>query len=477
MQQLQVKLKNTPTDASQVCSSVSSVLNKEETPSVRSKVLTCNNLEGNLLQHTGEQNFKVSAIVYVLDMNGSPLMPTSPMRARKLLKSGKAKVAKRFPFTVKMTVPTGHNKQEVVLGIDSGYKRIGFSCVTPKKELLSGEVELDTKTKERLSERRMYRRNRRNKLWYRKPRFNNRKIENTWLAPSVLRNYNTHMTLVNKIKKLLPVTKVIVEVGNFDTQKLTNPEIEGKEYQQGNLYGFENQKAFVMFREKGKCQFCGKEKGNDTWRFHHITSRKTGSNSASNIALLHSKCHDKIHDKHLEKSIKSSGSYKESAFMNIVKNKFQKDLNCETTYGYITFGKRKELQLSKTHFNDAFVISSGSSQSRISPMLVIQKRKNNRSVQLNRKGFTPSIRKQRYIYQPKDLIWINGKECEVVGSHCCGSRVIIKREDTVKNISISTKKIQKHFMYNGLVWKQETKNATGKDGNSSPCLKTGVSLP
>ena len=66
MQQLQVKLKNTPTDASQVCSSVSSVLNKEETPSVQNKVLTCNNLEGNPLQRTGEQNLRVSVDVCVV---------------------------------------------------------------------------------------------------------------------------------------------------------------------------------------------------------------------------------------------------------------------------------------------------------------------------------------------------------------------------------------------------------------------------
>ena len=52
-QKLQVKLKNTPTDAPLVCSSVSSGLNKEEIPSVQDKVLACNNLEVDLLQHIG----------------------------------------------------------------------------------------------------------------------------------------------------------------------------------------------------------------------------------------------------------------------------------------------------------------------------------------------------------------------------------------------------------------------------------------
>ena len=66
---LQVELKNTPTDTPLVCSSVSSGLNKEETPSVQSKVLACNTPEVNLLQHTGDQNLRVSDIMYVPVLN------------------------------------------------------------------------------------------------------------------------------------------------------------------------------------------------------------------------------------------------------------------------------------------------------------------------------------------------------------------------------------------------------------------------
>ena len=40
---LQAKLKNAPTDTSLVCSSVSSGLNKDESPSDQSIVRTCNN--------------------------------------------------------------------------------------------------------------------------------------------------------------------------------------------------------------------------------------------------------------------------------------------------------------------------------------------------------------------------------------------------------------------------------------------------
>ena len=123
-----------------------------------------------------------------------------------------------------------------------------------------------------------------------------------------------------------------------------------------------------------------------------------------------------------------------------------------------------ELSLPKSHTNDAFVVAGGTNQDRCDiEVKVIQKRKNNRSIQLNRKGYAPAIRKQRYIYQPKDLIWIEGKEREVVGTHCCGKRVLVKSDKEGKNISLAVKKIQKHFMYNSLVFK---KYITRKGRNS-----------
>ena len=452
MQQLQAKLKNVPVDASQVHCSTSSALNKEEIPSVQDKVLTCNNLDGNPLQHTGGRNHKVSAVVCVRSISGVPLMPTDERWARILLKSGRAKIVGHHPLVVQMLVPTGSNKQEIELGIDSGYKMVGFSCVSRVAELVSGELELDKKTKERLAERKMYRRGRRNKLWYRKPRWGNRTKSSDWLPPSVERSYNAHLILAKKLYGLLPISSISVEVGNFDTQKLINPDIEGTEYQQGNQYGFANVQAFVIAREKAHCQLCGKQKGNDVWRFHHIIGRKDGgTDRPDNICLLHAKCHEKLHKKHLEGKIKKSKEYKESTFMNIVKNRFAKDLGCETTYGYITFNIRKELGLEKSHVNDAFVIAGGTNQTRCQPIHLVQKHKNNRVIQLNRKGFAPSIRKQRYAYQPHDLVRVKGEIFEVVGVHCYGKQVIVKNSRT--KLDVPVRNIQWAFHFNSMASK------------------------
>ena len=96
-------------------------------------------------------------------------------KARKLIEQKKAKVIKRKPFVIQMLIATGETKQEITLGIDAGYSKIGFSAVTEKQELISGEVELRKDVNRKLEERKICRRLKRNKLLYRQPRFDNRK--------------------------------------------------------------------------------------------------------------------------------------------------------------------------------------------------------------------------------------------------------------------------------------------------------------
>lgn len=454
MQKLQAKLKNVPADASQVRRSTSTALNRVERPSAPGKVLTCNNPEGNPLRHTGGRNLRVSASVYVLNMRGEPLMPTTTRKARILLRDGRAAVTGRFPFTISMKEPTGETRQETVLGIDSGYRSVGYSCISKEKELIGGELELEVKTKDRLTAKRMYRRGRRNRLWYRKPRFNNRGKGESWLPPSVERSYQAHLLLLSRIRKMLPVSDIRIEVGNFDIQKLENPEIKGTEYQQGARYGYENTKAYLMAREKGRCQLCGKSVRGRKVNLHHIISRsKGGSNRVDNLALLHEECHDNLHSKGKIAKLKKNRQFKDSTFMNIIRWRIKKDLNCQTTFGYRTFCDRNNLKLEKSHFNDAFVIAGGDKQERTVPIQVVQKRKNNRCLQINRKGFIPSIRRRRYSLQPRDLVKIGGLMFEIAGVHCKGQFVIVKFSEG--KLDIPVRKIEWSYHFNSLIFKQE----------------------
>jgi hypothetical protein len=395
---------------------------------------------------------RVPVVVYVLNMRGEPLMPTTPRNAKKFLKEEKAKVVKRCPFTIQLLIQTGESKQEITCGIDSGYNKIGYDCLTKKKVLINGELKLDQGMKKRLDERKRYRKYKRSKLWYRKPRFLNRAKPKGWLSPSIQRKFDTHISLIERLKKILPITRVVVEVGQFDIQKIDNPDIRAIEYQQGNLYNYTNVKGYIFSRENGTCQLCKKKDGK--FQLHHITPRsKGGTDRPSNLALLHKSCHDKLHRKHLEHSLSNSRQHKTSSFMNIICKKF-KDLNFEITYGYITFVNRNNLNLEKSHANDAFVIAGGTTQEFTRPYLIIQKRKNNRSLQTNRKGFKPSIRRSHYIYQPHDLVMFKGEICEVVGTHSYGKAILVKN-NLGQKFGVRIKKIVSLFHTNGLIWRYE----------------------
>ena len=354
MQKLSVKFKNTPRGTPLAPCSVNPKVTDDESQSAEGIVRADNNLEVAQQQQGAGQRINVSDKVFVLDNHGKPLMPTKPRKARVLLKEGKAKVVRRRPFTIQLLYSSGQHRQEIVLGIDPGYANVGFSAITEKKELISGTLKLDCGMKGRLEKRSMYRRNRRNRLWYREARFDNRantRVKGS-LKPSVQRRLDTHVKLVEKeIFKLLPITKIIVEMANFDIQKINNPNIQGKEYQQGNLCGYKNLQSYVIAREHNKCQLCGKGY-NSKWNLHHIIPRsKGGTDKPNNLALLHEDCHKRLHREGLGSDLKKPKQHKSETFMNVLKCRLLKRLSSlcltEITYGYITNIKRNELKLEK----------------------------------------------------------------------------------------------------------------------------------
>lgn len=447
MQKFKAKLKDTHTDAPQVCSSVNPVLNRDQSLSVQDKVRALNNLEVDQRQHRGGQGLSVPVTVYVLNQSGKPLMPCSARKARVLLKKKEAHVVRTNPFfVIQLDKESGNQVQGCSLGIDSGSKNVGFSVVTAKKEIVCGTLVLDQKTSERLTERRMYRIGRRNKLWYRQPRFDNRNIKKGWLPPSTQRRFNTHITLINKLKGVLPIDTVTVEVGNFDIQKIENPDIKGIQYQQGPMFEYQNMRAFLMAREHGKCQLCKKEfsKGNSS-HIHHIVPRsESGTDREKNLALLHEKCHKKLHKNKLFDTLKKNKTYKDAIFMSVVRWKYRDIFpDCKLVYGNETFVKRNDLRLEKTHYNDAFVIAGCNNQNKVTPITLRQKHKNNRVLQVNRKGFKPSVRKQRYSIQPFDVVTVNGKKYTVKGCHSYGKSAVCT--DGANSFDFGIKKIEKIF--------------------------------
>ena len=304
-------------------------------------------------------------MVYVQDINGKSLMPTTRHgKVRRLLKDKKAVVVNLCPFTIKLMYITPDYKQEIVLGVDAGTKHVGLSATTKSKELYASEVILRNDIVDLLSTRRELRRTRRSRLRYRKPRFNNRikSKRQEWIAHSVKYKIDAHIRVVEKVYSILPVSHIIIEVAQFDTQKIKNPDISGKEYQEGDQLGFWNVREYVLTRDEHKCQHCKGKSKDKILNVHHIESRKTGGNSPSNLITLCKTCHKEYHKGNIKLKVKRGTSLRDAAAMGIMKWKLLDKLkslfpNVSMTFGYITKYNRIHNNIEKSHFSDAFVIS------------------------------------------------------------------------------------------------------------------------
>lgn len=304
-------------------------------------------------------------MVYVQDINGKSLMPTTRHgKVRRLLKDKKAVVVNLCPFTIKLMYVTSDYKQEIVLGVDAGTKHVGLSATTKSKELYASEVILRNDIVDLLSTRRELRRVRRNRLRYRKPRFNNRvKSKHPgWIAPSVRYKIDDHIRVIDSICSILPISRIVIEVAQFDTQKIKNPDISGKEYQEGDQLGFWNVREYVLARDGHKCQHCKGKSKDAILNVHHLESRKTGGNSPSNLITLCETCHKEYHKGNIKLKVKRGTSLRDAAAMGIMKWKLLDKLkslfpNVSMTFGYITKHNRIKHEIKKSHISDAFVIS------------------------------------------------------------------------------------------------------------------------
>ena len=446
MQQLEKKNTYTPLNTSPVQCNFDPLLNKEETLSVTDLKISSNTSEENLQSGKTEHNLRV----YVLNMRKEPLMPCTPGKARHLLEAGKAKIIQRTPFTIQLLYATGESKQSITLGIDPGYSYIGFSAVTDTTELISGELTLRNDIKRLLEQRASYRRTRRSRLWHREPRFNNRSKPIGWLPPSIQHKLDSHLNLIDKIKALLPITSTIIEIATFDQQRIQNPEISGIEYQQGTLQGY-NIREYLLEKFNHKCAYCNKS--NIPLEIEHIIPKsRGGSNRVSNLTIACHVCNQSKNNLtaaefgHPSIQAQAKKPLRSTAFMNTIKKRLFETLiitssSTSYTYGYITKRNRILLNIPKSHYNDAFIIATGTTQHRIKPYTLTQIRRNNRSIQTNRKGYKPSIRKQRYSFQPNDLVKHNNLLLRVKGVFNYGKW--IRLVDSVGNIiNTNIKKVE-----------------------------------
>ena len=396
-------------------------------------------------------------MVYVLNKNGQPLMPTERHgKIRILLKQRKAKIVKRCPFTVKLLYETADYVQPVTLGIDAGSKHIGVSATTEKKELYAADVELRNDIVELLASRRALRSSRRNrKTRYRAPRFDNRRASKKegWVAPSIRQKIDTHKSVIKKIHEILPIRKIVIELASFDIQKIKDDAITGYDYQKGDMLGFWNVREYVLWRDGHTCQHCHGKSRDKILNVHHIESRKTGGNAPSNLVTLCETCHKKYHAGEIELNIKRGASYRDAAFMGIMRWYLYNDLkeiypDVRMTFGYITKNNRITLGLEKEHYNDAYCIA-GNLQASPLRRYYYQKKVRCHNRQIHKLNILKGGRRKlnQAVYKVKgyrlyDKVRCLGQECFICGRRSTGYFDIRKLDGTKISAAISYKKME-----------------------------------
>ena len=310
-------------------------------------------------------------LVYVLKQNGQPFMPTERFgKVRRLLKEGKAKVVRREPFTIKLLYePKTDVVQECYCGVDTGSKHVGVAVVGNDRALYQSQTELRSDIKRKMDSRRQTRRSRRSrKTRCRKHRFLNRRnsIRKDRLPPSVKHKVQAHIDEIEFCKKILPISDLILEVSQFDTALMKNPNLINEKirywgYQQGFNYGYSSRRSAILHRDNYTCQCCGKK--NCRLEVHHIKFRRDGgTDDEENLITLCEDCHKSVHAGTvvLSKKPKKNKNLKYATHMSIIRSWLLKEYpNAIETFGFVTSENRNHLKLEKDHYIDACVIASG----------------------------------------------------------------------------------------------------------------------
>jgi 5-methylcytosine-specific restriction endonuclease McrA len=339
--------------------------------------------------------------VFVLDKYHKPLMPCSNARATKLLKADKARVHKLVPFTIRLVnrYASASVVQPLRIKIDPGSKTTGIALVREKDD--GGQAVLNLfelvhrakQISEALAARRSYRSNRRRRhlrgrnavlrrrakllnreaqLRCRPARFKNRARKNDKLAPSLQHRVDNITAWVKRLRKLAPISGLSMELVRFDTQAMQTPGIQGIEYQQGELAGYEL-KEYLLEKWGHKCAYCDKQ--NVPLEIDHIQARsKSGSNRVSNLTLACVPCNKKKSNKDVRDFVKNperlakilahaKEPLRDAAAVNSTRNALHRALQAtglpvETGSGGKTKWNRTRMNVPKTHALDAACVGT-----------------------------------------------------------------------------------------------------------------------
>ena len=313
-------------------------------------------------------------MVFVLDKSKKPLDTIADAEARILLKNKLAVVHKVYPFTIRLKDNScGSKDRAYTVKIDPGSKHTGIAIVDDNNQVVMlAEIEHRGHIiKINLDKRRAVRRSRRQRnTRYRPARFLNRTRPDGWLAPSVKSRADNVINFIKKYKKLINITKVMIENVSFDVaQMASDNKLWGSDYQQGNLYQKEL-RSFIFSRSNSKCVYCGAK----AEEVDHVVPRSNGgTNSTYNLVAACRSCNEKKSNltlkafgkligkdySHLEpKKLPKDAAIVQSA-RNYMISEIAKLVPDTTTHdAWLTKYNRDELGLPKEHYYDALSVGN-----------------------------------------------------------------------------------------------------------------------
>ena len=302
----------------------------------------------------------------------------SHAKARILLKNRLAVVHKIYPFTIRLRDNScvGNDKTYTVK-LDPGSRHTGVAIVdnTDKVVMLAEIEHRGHVIKKKLDQRRTVRHHRRSrKTRYRPARFLNRTKPKGWLAPSVKSRADNVINFIKKYKKLINITKVMIENVSFDVAQMSSDDcLIGTGYKKGPLYDT-NLKDFIFSKTKGKCIYCGAK----ATEIDHIVPRsKGGSNSTYNLTPACRSCNEKKSNLSLKEFGKLMGKDysrlepkklpKDASIVQIARNYMVKEItklvsDTTTHPSWLTKYNRDQLGLPKEHYYDALSVGENPSK-------------------------------------------------------------------------------------------------------------------
>ena len=267
---------------------------------------------------------------------------------------------------------------------------------------------------------------------------------------------------VNRLQKLAPVSAISMEIVKFDTQKIVIPEINGIEYQKGELWDYEL-REYLLEKFDRTCVYCGsKDKALNLDHFH--PKSKGGSDKVSNLVLgcvdFNQKKGNQLPAEFLSDKPKLLALINQpiklplvnATVVNATRWKLKEvlestDLEIETGSGGLTKYNRKKLGIKKSHWIDAACVGIAPNSLDIrnyQPLLIKAMGRGSRQMcKVDKYGFPrtePKLRqKSCYGFQTGDIVKAVVNKDNKIGTYI--GRVAVRKTGSF-NIKTKTETVQ-----------------------------------